>query len=300
VSAARVSNISPSNPIFIGGMYKSGTSLLRAMLGRHSHLFAGLETQWLREWWEIDPVNPRRAWLERLSIFFDVPLSDLENVCRGASEVETCLDCLMAFLAARAGKARWIEKTPGNAGAIGRILTHWPRARILHIIRDPRDVYASMIESRKWTNPQEFAVRWCATVAAARKWLADQGGTHPSYCELRYERLVRAPEAQIRLLLAFLDERFEAQVAAFPGQPEDFDRVRRATGKDSPTLRRLAKPITAARVGVWSTTVLPEQWREVQTALVDRGSGDLVEQLIAETHAICASKYDDVSKTTGA
>ena len=34
-----------SSPVFIGGMYKSGTSLLRAMLGRHSRLFAGLETQ---------------------------------------------------------------------------------------------------------------------------------------------------------------------------------------------------------------------------------------------------------------
>jgi Sulfotransferase family len=300
LSAGRASNISPSDPVFIGGMYKSGTSLLRAMLGRHSRLFAGLETQWLHERWEGDGLTSRQAWLERLSTFFDVPLSDLERVCRQACEVETCLDYLMAFLAARAGKARWIEKTPGNVGAIGRILTHWPRARILHIIRDPRDVYASMIESRKWTNPEEFAGRWCATVAAARKWLAGQGGTHPSYCELRYERLVCAPEAQIRLLLAFLDERFEAQVAAFSGQPEDFDRVRRATGKDSPTLRRLAKPITAARVGVWSTTVMPEQWREVQTALVDRGSGDLVGQLIAETDAVCASAHGDVSKMTGA
>ena len=36
-----------SSPAFVGGMYKSGTSLLRAMLGRHSRIFTGLETQWL-------------------------------------------------------------------------------------------------------------------------------------------------------------------------------------------------------------------------------------------------------------
>lgn len=33
-------------PIFIGGLYKSGTSLLRAMLGQHSNIASGLETFW--------------------------------------------------------------------------------------------------------------------------------------------------------------------------------------------------------------------------------------------------------------
>ena len=33
-------------PIFIGGMFKSGTSLLRAMLGQHSAIASGLETYW--------------------------------------------------------------------------------------------------------------------------------------------------------------------------------------------------------------------------------------------------------------
>src|SRR5262245_49344405 len=112
-------------------MYKSGTSLLRAMLARHSRLFAGLETQWLREQWEGDARSARREWLERLAVFFDTPLAELETVCGDAVMVEMCLDRIMAALTARAGKARWIEKTPGNAGAIGRILASWPAARIL-------------------------------------------------------------------------------------------------------------------------------------------------------------------------
>ena len=112
-----------------------------------------------------------------------------------------------------------------------------------------RRVYASMIESRKRTNPEEFARRWCATVAAARSWL-------PAYYELRYERLVWSPEEEVRKVLAFLGEPFEAQVAAFSGRPEDFDRVHKATGKESPTLRRLAEPITTAGVGVWSKRLI--------------------------------------------
>lgn len=272
-----------AEPIFIGGMYKSGTSLLRAMLGHHSHLFAGLETQWLNERWQGAPEESRNAWLERLAVFFDAPRAELESVCAGAPDVETCLDRVMTFLTARAGKSRWIEKTPGNAGAIDRILAHWPRARVLHIIRDPRDVYASMIESRKWTEPRDFAARWTGIVTGARDWLAGQGGAHPAYYELRYEQLVRSPESETRKILDFLGEPFEGAVAEFLGQAEDFDRVRKATGKESPTLQRLAEPITTARVGVWKDVVAPERWEAVEAEFARDGSGALVDELIAET-----------------
>jgi hypothetical protein len=280
------------HPIFIGGMYKSGTSLLRAMLGHHSRLFAGLETRWLHEQWEGDVTIARRSWLERLSVFFNATVGELEAVCGETDSVEMCLDRIMTYLAARAGKARWIEKTPGNVGAIARIKSYWPRAHIIHIVRDPRDVYASMIESRKWINPEEFAERWRATVAAARSWLMAQGGTHPAYYELRYERLVCCPEDEMRKVLAFIGELFEPRVAAFSGQPEDFDRVRKATGKESPTLRRLAHPITTARVGVWRSIVTPEQWQAVDEKLAGAGSGEVVEELIAETDAIHADEVE--------
>jgi hypothetical protein len=138
-----------------------------------------------------------------------------------------------------------------------------------------------MIESRKWTVPQDFAQRWRGIVAAARTWLAEHGGAHPAYYELRYERLVRAPEAETRKILEFLGEPFEDGVAEFLGQSEDFDRVRRATGKESPTLQRLSEPITTSRVGVWKDVVPPEQWRAVEVELRRDGNSSLVDELIA-------------------
>ena len=283
-------------PIFIGGMFKSGTSLLRAMLGNHSRLFAGLETQWLNEDWGSASQTPRRQWFDRLSIFFEAPLHELERACGDATDVETSLDRLLTFLALRAGKVRWIEKTPGNAGAIERILAYWPQATILHIIRDPRDVYTSMIESRKWTKPADFASRWTGTVAAARRWLAAQGGEHPAYYELRYERLVEDPRGETRKVLEFLDEPFEAKVADFPGQAEDFDRVRKATGKESPTLQRLAQPITTTRIGVWKNVVAPEKWEAVYAALAGAGNRELVDELIAETETISAKGTEKLGR----
>ena len=193
-----------SSPVFVGGMYKSGTSLLRAMLGRHSRLFAGLETQWLYEAWKDPGSEARLEWLQRMALFFDASPNELSRACGSARDIETCLDRVMSYLTRRAGKSRWVEKTPRNAGVIGRIFSYWPTARVLHITRDPRDVYASMIESRKWVEPEEFAERWCATVGAARRWLSEQGGKHPAYHELRYERLVTKPVEEIARVLAFL------------------------------------------------------------------------------------------------
>ena len=165
-----------SGPVFIGGMYKSGTSLLRAMLGRHSRLFAGLETQWLHETWSVGG-DAQAAWLKRMALFFDASPDELSKACGSARDIETCLESVMSYLAHHAGKSRWVEKTPGNAGVIGRIFSHWPTAQVLHITRDPRDVYASMLEVGKWVEPEEFAARWCATVGAARHWLSKQGVT---------------------------------------------------------------------------------------------------------------------------
>ena len=276
-------------------MFKSGTSLLRAMLGRHSRLFAGLETQWLNERRDADP-KARGRWLERMSAFFEVPLSDLEKLCEGAVTIEVHLDRMMNCLVSRHKKVRWIEKTPGNVGAIDRILAHWPEASILHIIRDPRDVYASMIESRKWTAPEDFVARWIGTVAAARNWREAHGGAHPAYYELRYEKLVLNPEAETRSVLAFLDEPFESAVAKFHGQGEDFERVRRATGKESPTLHRLAKPISAERMGVWRSVVPAETWELVYAEFVRSGHAVLIDSLIAETESIWRNTAEQANK----
>ena len=47
-----MTNDPKTSPIFIGGLFKSGTTLLRAMLGQHSAIASGLETQWFKMDWE--------------------------------------------------------------------------------------------------------------------------------------------------------------------------------------------------------------------------------------------------------
>ena len=67
-------------PIFIGGLMKSGTSLFRKLLSLHPNIFAGLETHWFKpeftEGWQ-DSSSQRQKWLRG---FYDVSLEDYESV----------------------------------------------------------------------------------------------------------------------------------------------------------------------------------------------------------------------------
>jgi hypothetical protein len=234
----------------------------------------------------VRSVDARSQWLDRMSVFFDAPSSTMKELCVGSLQIEECLDRLMEYLADRHGKRRWAEKTPTNVGAIDRILGYWPAARIVHVVRDPRDVYASMIENDKWTEPGVFADHWQATAGAAYEWVSTVTSSHPSYFELRYERLALQPRETMKNLLVFLNEPWEDAVADFSGLPEDFERVRRATGKESTTLKRLAEPLTKDRIGVWQKTVPSERWKAVQRELELRGFGTRIADLIEETASI--------------
>jgi len=99
---------------------------------------------------------------------------------------------------------------------------------------------------------------------------------------------VLAPEATMREVVVFLGEVWEPEIARFEGRPQDLERVQRATGKLSSTLKRLATPLTDSRIGIWRSPIGEERWGPVQAELERRGRGALVRSLTSETDAICA------------
>jgi hypothetical protein len=265
-----------ASPIFIGGMMRSGTTLLRAMLGQHSAIASGLETYWFDWDWPNRDRAEVAGRIERLAVFFDMPLPGVRALAAECASAEAFLDHLMMASAAAAGKRRWAEKTPGNVAVMPRILAFWPDARIVHIRRDPKDVYASLRKSGKAGGPEAFAERWCAVVGGAECDKPALGARlDGSYTELLYEALVTAPEAVMRPLLAFLGEPWEAGVARFAGKPDEFDKVLQVTGKRSDVLDRLARPLGDESVGAWRREVPAEEIAALRRAVAQRGHGAL-------------------------
>jgi hypothetical protein len=269
-------------PIFLGGMFKSGTTLLRAMLGQHSAIASGLETYWFDwDWANRNGAEMRRVF-ERLADYFHMSAGAVLALAESAATPAACLDALMRELTRRESKRRWAEKTPGNIAHVDRIWDAWPDAQVIHITRDPRDVFASLVEARKWDTAAEFADRWAATVGRNEQLLAHLRPGAESYLAIRYEDLIGAPDATMRRVLEFLHEQWEPQVASFDGRQEDFEIVLEATGKASTTLERLKEPLTDDRVGIWPQVLSQAQVAAIQQAVAARGFADLYARLTTE------------------
>jgi len=264
-----------AEPTFIGGAFRSGTTLLRAMLAQHSTIASGLETYWF----DLDLTDKQAPQLQdrlgKLCRFFNVDMPRLQDIAAQAASAEQFLDLFMGEVARREGKSRWAEKTPGNVAHMGRILRFWPQARILHIVRDPKDVFASLHQGGKSGGPAGFAEIWCNIVGKARRDAASMGIVGKSYLELRYETLVTAPEQTMRQVLDFIGAAWEPNVAQFAGKQDDFDKVLAVTGKSSTTLEALRLPLNQDKIGAWARIVTPEDIAAVRREVAARGFGEM-------------------------
>ena len=272
-------------PIFIGGMFKSGTSLLRAMLGQHSAIASGLETYWFDWDWSARESEAMKVMYGRLAHFFDMSVAEVSGMAMASATAETFLATLMAEVARRQGKPRWAEKTPGNIAHADRIWAAWPDAKIVHIIRDPRDVFASLVEAKKWDSPEEFADRWVSTIGRGLRLKGEINPSASSYLAIRYEDLIAAPEETMRRVIDFIGESWEPAAGQFSGRQEDFDKVLEATGKASTTLERLKEPLSGERVGIWPQVLTQKQLTDITRAIQARGYGDIYERVTAESPA---------------
>lgn len=102
-------------------------------------------------------------------------------------------------------KPRWGDKTPQYVRNLDLLAELFPTARFLHVIRDGREVSASVAD--QWWGPDmqaAAAVWWRRDVAAGRRSGARLGPDR--YLEVRHERLVAAPEEGLREVCAFLGE----------------------------------------------------------------------------------------------
>ena len=275
-------------PIFVGGMFKSGTSLLRVMLGQHSSISAGLETAWFELEWDKKLGRGGEAltdYIARTAEFYGEDSQVAQAMALASADALAFIDQLLGAKTRRDGSRRWAEKTPGNVRFADQIFRRWPDARMVHIIRDPRDTFASLRQIAKWDTAPEFASRWCDTFGAWEGFKSDGVATSGNALEIRYESLVVDPVATMGRVLEFLGEPWEPAVGEHTGEKKDYLRVLSATGKASSTLARLAEPMSVSRIGIWQDTLTSNDLAGAEQFVADRGLADVYQQCFAEAGA---------------
>jgi hypothetical protein len=133
-------------------------------------------------------------------------------------------------------RPRWGDKTLLAEFYADDILASLPGARVIHLLRDPRDVFASYRHA-PWrlapADPRTRASVWLRGHMAwtIRNWRASarlariNAARHPGrYLVLRYEDLVRAPRAELERVCAFLGEPFDPAMLEMRAYPDYLDR----------------------------------------------------------------------------
>ena len=205
---------------FVVGANRSGTTLLRLMLDAHPELAIPPETHFVPNLIELfDEGEPSRGDAVDLITarpeFADFGLDEDELGEAMAAQPTNARGVLLAFYglyAARQGKGRCGDKTPGYSTSMRAIEGVLPEARFVHIIRDGRDVALSvMARGLKERTVEELAQRWKRRIKRTRK----QGEKVKYYTEVRYEDLVNETEAPLRRICDFLDLPFDEAMLSY-------------------------------------------------------------------------------------
>jgi hypothetical protein len=202
-------------PFFIVGSARSGTTLLRLMLNAHSTVAVPPESRFICEFWAGDDEIAVDDYLSRLEAhkryqLWDLPTAAIRAELGDAQRVpfRTAIDATFRAWAATHGKARWGDKTPRYIECMPLILSLFPDARFLHLVRDGRNValsYADVPFGPKTV--AKAADLWARRVRIGMEQGRSMEPGH--YLEMFYEDLVEDPEGEIKTLTDFIDLPFE-------------------------------------------------------------------------------------------
>lgn len=210
--------MSANGPIIVTGPDRSGTTLLYALLGSHPDISMVRRTNMWR-WFDqrfgdlAVPANLDRcldAMLRYKRLQVLEPDADRLRAAfaRGPQTYGHLFDLFHRQHADRQGRRRWGDKSLHTEFHADRVFAELPTARMIHVVRDPRDRYASIIRRYEGRTKGVGAAmgRWIASQRQGRRNLA----RHPArYMVVGYETLARAPESTLRRICDFLDEEYD-------------------------------------------------------------------------------------------
>lgn len=229
-------------PIFLLGFMRTGTTLTQEVLGAHPEVFVADETDLI-----IAVVEE----LARLchyqgSIPQQLRSLDLDGVIH-----------LRAFYWNRAktlygkqiGNRLLLDKTTMNSIDLGLINCLFPDAKLVFLLRDPRDVCLScFMQTMQPTPSTVHLLNWQGTAQFYAQvmdwWLTIKPMLSMSYIEFRYEDAVFDFENCFKNIFNFLQLPWDASVIEFH---------KKAAGKyiNSPSFQQVAQPLYSSSVGRW-------------------------------------------------
>ncbi len=259
-------------PVFIVGCDRSGTTLLRLMLVKSPVLHIPAETRFLtslkkksRVYGDFAQAYRRRTFVNDLKSnkatsttytfpAFKLTEEEAEKALAGAAPTNYpgAAAALFAASAHKVNKKRWGDKTPKQVSDILWLARAFPNAQFIHVIRDGRDVAASILKAGWTKDAFEAAYYWVKQVQAGRKAGLSLGDER--YREVRYEKLIAQPEATLKKLCDWLHIEYTGEMLKY------YKDSHAVIPKEHASLFELAdKPLESSRVYAWKRNL--SKWK---------------------------------------
>ena len=184
-------------PVFIVGMPRSGTSLTEQILDSHPDIHAvGEQLFWGQALTELVTKAPKR----------DCSMVEAIHCADPDAWKKAGAGYLQKMNEFNTGSSRITDKLPANFGLLPFVRLIFPRARIIHIRRDPLATIASCIRTPFAEPSLAFTVEDWARFYGIYRALMDQWRPilGEQMLEVDYEQLVHDFPAQARRLISFL------------------------------------------------------------------------------------------------
>lgn len=216
-------------PIFIGGPNRSGTSLLYALVSTHPNISMVQRTDMWRyfygQYGDLSQAENFERCLEAMIHYRRLArlAPDPDRIRREFWEGKPTYGRLFALFhqhhAERIGRSRWGDKSLHTEHYADDVFAEFPMAKMIHVMRDPRDRYAS--ERRKFTSSVASATsKWLSSARAAMR----NSQRYPGrYMVVRYEALASHPEEVLRNVCDFIEEEYTAVMLTMKGAPEHLE-----------------------------------------------------------------------------
>jgi Sulfotransferase family len=258
-------------PIFIVGSPRSGTTLLRSLLSRHPAIAICGETRFFADVYKRRSVfgslenleNRRRLVDEYLATArvarLDIDLKQLRcKLLDEATSYPAFLAAVMNGFADFHHKPRSGEKTPHHAFFTETLSEWYPGAYLIHIVRDPRDVVASL-QRMPWAVKSIWNNAWIWVLFNRA---AEESLHRPGYLKVQYEKLVDSPQQELMRICRHIGEEWpdSLDVPTDPSAPYSWPSS--AHG-----------PITRSRLQQWRGQLSTEE-----ISVVERIAGKRLEQ----------------------
>jgi hypothetical protein len=257
-------------PIFVVGAARSGTTLLRLLLNEHPDIAIPSESHFFGALFRAFPPTATLA-ADDLAAAVDIVASSPEwqrDFAHSEAELREAVGAgpmpigefveRVFRLEVGPAAARWGDKTPANLHWVGTLLTCFPDAQVVAIVRDPRDVALSLARLG-WYGDTAWAIgRYLERNGRAVRQLRQH---HDPRCfrVVRYEDVVLDTEATLRGLCDYLGVSFVAAMQDFYARADQHVQPWELQTGLHTKLRRAPSPDD---VGQWRRT--GRKWRHAQ------------------------------------